>query len=90
MIEDLKELLDDYDQFYRGLDDNYAGGFATVRKWIRRQTRVVSVLFGVALGIGASLLGNYLYDGWRDPPQQEAVVANDAPAPPDDAPTPSP
>ena len=62
VIEDLKSLLDNYDQFYTDLDKEFAGKTAEDRKNIRKSKQLKDRIFGFIMGIIGSIVAGLIYD----------------------------
>ena len=62
VIEEMKELVNDYDAFWQSLDNEFAGASATTRAKARRRKELKSGVIGFGLGIVASLISAGIYD----------------------------
>lgn len=56
IVDKLKTLFNDYDEFYVGLEQHYAGDTAEMRRNARRRRRWIDRMWGFALGLVASAI----------------------------------
>lgn len=61
VIEQLKKLLDQYDEFYRGLDTEFAGKTASERRLVRKRRERWNVAKGFVLGVVGSIIASYIF-----------------------------
>lgn len=84
-IEKMKIVLNDYDEFYVSLDDQFAGDTAEIRKKARRKKQwrktFRDLLIGFLLGMATSVLGAWLYDKYLNTDVPPPPAANNPSTP---------